>query len=816
MLMAEGIMETGKHNGRYQTMKKTMRCMSLLMAVALLIGLMAGCGDKKEQTDPNAIVYQANYTDIQVDDINYLDNVAFGDDAAYFTADVVTGTVQHTADEIAEEDAVADTYDSAATWEETVTEIRLFKLNYETGEATPLPDYQEDQLPDGVNGGSGITALHAAADGTLWLLQDMYIYNQMDMENSSDGVYAADNNDQYTLIHVSDTGKELARFPLNEVLSSNPDDYISINNFLIGEDGSMYLMNNWTALYVLDSEGKLKFKIEEDGMEDLLQMGDGTVVLTRWGENGMEICKVDAAAQKLEDGEPLSTTSYSKLCGGGDEKYSLYYDTGNAVFGYDAAKKTSDKLFDWLASDVDSDNVRATKIMNDGTVIAFMSSWDDNYESQQLSLVKLVPKKASEVAQKSELTLATLWMDSSLRNMVLEFNRNDPDYRIVVHDYSEYNTNDDYSAGQTKLATEIVAGNVPDILYANNLPIDQYAAKGLLEDLWPMIDNDTELGGRDVLMSQVFQAMEQDGKLYEITPSFSIDTAVGLTSVVGDRLSWTLDDMQEALKKLPEGATIFNNTITKSDVLQTYCNRNADSFVDWATGQCSFDSPEFVKILEFANSFQQSFDWENMDWENDYISDDQGVREGKQLVASAYVSDLEYYLMQISQYGGDVTFVGYPTESGNGSVFNIDSSISISSKCKDKEAAWRFVRQYLTKDYQENNVWSLPTNKTVFDEKIKDIMTPQYYTDENGVQQEEPITSWWVDDQEVAIYSMSQAQYDQLMELINSITQISRYDDDILNIINEEAEAYFSGQSTAQDTANMIQSRVKIYVNEQM
>ena len=62
---------------------------------------------------------------------------------------------------------------------------------------------------------------------------------------------------------------------------------------------------------------------------------------------------------------------------------------------------------------------------------------------------------------------------------------------------------------------------------------------------------------------------------------------------------------------------------------------------------------------------------------------------------------------------------------------------------------------------------------------------------------------------------MTQAEYDAIMELINSTTKISRYDESVMNIVNEEIEYFFNGDRTAQQTAEYIQSRVNLYVNEQ-
>ncbi len=38
--------------------------------------------------------------------------------------------------------------------------------------------------------------------------------------------------------------------------------------------------------------------------------------------------------------------------------------------------------------------------------------------------------------------------------------------------------------------------------------------------------------------------------------------------------------------------------------------------------------------------------------------------------------------------------------------------------------------------------------------------------------------------------------------------------DEITNIITEEAEAFFKGQKSVADVAGVIQSRVQVYVNE--
>ncbi len=61
---------------------------------------------------------------------------------------------------------------------------------------------------------------------------------------------------------------------------------------------------------------------------------------------------------------------------------------------------------------------------------------------------------------------------------------------------------------------------------------------------------------------------------------------------------------------------------------------------------------------------------------------------------------------------------------------------------------------------------------------------------------------------------LTQAQIDNIMELIRGTTVVARNDADMNDIINEEIAPYFAGTQSLDDTVKHIQSRVSIYVNE--
>ena len=90
---------------------------------------------------------------------------------------------------------------------------------------------------------------------------------------------------------------------------------------------------------------------------------------------------------------------------------------------------------------------------------------------------------------------------------------------------------------------------------------------------------------------------------------------------------------------------------------------------------------------------------------------------------------------------------------------------------------------------------------------------PQYYEDEDGNMIEEE-SIYWIAGAEVKLPRLIQADVKYVERFINSLDQVLSYNESAYNIIMEEASAYFSGQKSAQEVADIIQSRLTIYVNE--
>lgn len=792
---------------------------ALLLALTLTLGL-AACGkDKDNGTEQlTGKVYVPEFLDFNLD-VEYISGGCATGDAVYLMGsksqereetDPATGEILYYYDEI----------------------YSLYRIPLDGSDPVKLEAYQPTALPEGTEGNVGVESITAADDGTIWLTEHVGVYTFDLPEN-----FNPENDDKWNYHTYEESiirrqldasGNEIGRVDISDLAGKLGVEYVYAN--LFDRAGNLYAVTE-TEIIMLDPQLNKVFSVEgEDIAGSPTLLSNGRLGLLNYiydeeKETGAWTMKtVDPEAQDWGEEYTLPENAYNAYPGGGE--YLFYYQNGDSIYGYKAGAAEGEKIFSWIDSDINRSNMEFFSFLPDGRVVVVTREWQSDNSKVELAIMTATDR--SQLPEKTTLTYATMYLGYDVRSQIIEFNKTSDKYRIEVRDYSEFATAEDSSAGLTRLNTEIVAGNVPDMLETGSIPLRQYAAKGLLEDLWPFIEGDTDIGGRAGVMEHVLNAAEQDGKLYEIFTNFAIRTVAGPKNIVGDRMSWTLADLQEALAKMPEGCAIFGQTDTKTDMLSNVMAQNADSFVDWSTGQCRFDSEDFKALLAFCNSFPAEYDWENSqdEWEDPYTR----IISGKQMLTSVYFSQLRWDFLEndgLFKSQGGAAFIGYPREDGGvGSSFTTNGGVAMSAACKDKEGAWSFMRTRLlsqSTDEESARYWSnFPVNKADFDKMVEEAMTVQYEQDENGQplldENGQPIEikeTWWIsDDLQLEQGAVTQEQYDRFMALYNATDSVYYFDEAIYDIVADMAGAYFAGDRSLDDTAAQIQSRVTLYVNE--
>lgn len=841
---------------------KFKRFFALALAALLVMSLFAGCsknsdtpgsktdssGSLIDQTKPAATTakyaYQADYLDLQLpENIQYVNTMCTAGTTIFLTA-YVQG------DEIVQTDP-----GTGDTWSYYTQELILLSVDPDTGACTQLPNLQLPTVPEDCEGNVDCYNMAGSDDGTLWMLVNVYAAKYdlpADFDPNTMNKYDYPSTDMSTayLMHVAADGSTIANVDLS-VTDDGTDEEdgmgSNISSFAVDAAGNLYV-TDYNYIYVLDAEGKLLFKIDDSQYSGSLCRLQPDQVGILWynyatdtaestDENGQFFIPVDLETKTW--GEKIKMPANVWNVYPGDDAYDFYYKNNDNIYGYTFASDTKDKLVDWMACDVDTSNMYDSGMLSDGRVVGMTQDWSSDTTAYQLIVLHRID--ASEVKEKTVLTLACMGLDWSLRSKIVEYNKSNDQYRIQVVDYSEYATDDDYNAGITKLTTEIISGSVPDLFLTSSLPIDKYAAKGVVADLYTFMDGGSGLS-RDYFVPQVLKAIEKEGKLYELPTKFSVETAYALSSIVDQYDTWNVAAVQDAMTQLQEGATVFSTGWTKSTALNNCLTRNLAAFVDWTTGKCTFDSEAFQQLLAFCNSFPDdsssddgiaySSEAATVDTMDDPVweSDATRILSGKQLMATTSFYSFEDYIYNIYPVKDKVTFVGYPSESGEpGNSFYIQCPMAISSVTKYPDAAWDFVSTMIRQTNEDaESMYAFPISQEAFDKKMTSVMTEQYQLDVNGEQVD------WDEDGEPdkmcigtyevvengestwqQVYALTQEDIDQILSVINSATGIVDYDDEILSIVSDEVSAYFAGDKDVQTTANMIQSRVNLYVQEQ-
>lgn len=593
-----------------------------------------------------------------------------------------------------------------------------------------------------------------------------------------------------------------------------------ISEMVSDDQGRIYLASD-SLIRLFDANGAMQGEVDLSNRW-ISGMGtgkDGKVYISCYDETsvdgGFVLTEVDF------DGKKLGQT-YSNFPGGngngglsiGIEKDFLVSDSSK-VYEYDLATQTYEELFAWLDCDINGNYVSYVGATQDGKVLAVVQDWN----SGKSEMAYLTRKSASEVAQKQELLIGTLYENQELQEAAVNFNKNNDAYRVRIKTYIDTNnwTETSWQDGITALNNDILSkSNCPDILDLSSLNVEQLAVKGVLEDITPYLEKSSALNKEDYLEC-IIDGYTINGKLVSVPSTFTLSTIAGKTADVGAEMGWTMDEMMAYAKKYPN-ASLFDG-YTKEDMIYMMMVYNQSVFINWETGECNFDSEEFKQLLMFVNTLPDEYDWES-----DERSTPVKIQAGEVLMDFVGIYDLDSIQEYEAKFNEPVTFIGFPNADGNcGCYISADGLYGISTKSGNKDAAWAFIESYLVNSADSDFSWGLSTNKKILEERIAEATKVEYVLDENGQpildENGEPIqenAGHGVDygDWEYTYHVPTEEEVAKIMELVEVAVPVFNADEAITNIVKEEAPAYFQGQKSVEDVAGVIQSRVQLYVNE--
>jgi ABC-type Fe3+ transport system substrate-binding protein len=493
------------------------------------------------------------------------------------------------------------------------------------------------------------------------------------------------------------------------------------------------------------------------------------------------------------------------------EPFFIANETG--VYNYDLSSRNPDEWFTWMDVRVVASTGDRVILLQDGRILR--ASRGPSASIFELSFSIIRPQTAEEIAAATNrtgqefppgvgnITVGLIGYDEwsgSIARAVFNFKKTDPDFEIEIKNYGIG------TDAFTKLDLDIASGNCPDVLLiGSGEKFWNYARLGLFQDLSPYLnDPDFELADYH---ENIFRAFEQDGEQYGIPLSFYINVLVGKETDLLGIDDWNLDDFIAFADRYPDSSLFYlrdlyedESTPEKLAVLRRMLYFAGGNIVDWSAQDAVFQRDSFIKILEIANRFADARAKETRP-----VVD--RISEGDIQLIPKMLLFIEEIHVDVAVFGEPFRYIGYPSEQSNGFMIVANPLMAMSSKCENTQTAGEFIRYMLSEEVQSSDLSCYPVRRSSL-EKWFAAGGPE--RNNNTVFAINMVEGDWAaklrdtTDEDLAMY------YD----VINRAEEAIIPDEQVRLIILEETPAYFNGQKSVEEVADIVGSRVGIYVEE--
>ena len=125
------------------------------------------------------------------------------------------------------------------------------------------------------------------------------------------------------------------------------------------------------------------------------------------------------------------------------------------------------------------------------------------------------------------------------------------------------------------------------------------------------------------------------------------------------------------------------------------------------------------------------------------------------------------------------------------------TSLGIIASSANHDGAWRFVRTFIVGEEEPQLRKGIPALKDSFEAAITAEL------------------AWSTEQKDLPYEVFNQQDADALRELVYNTEKIVSTDEAVMDVMTAAINAYLGGKSSAEETAQQIQSRMSIYMAEQ-
>ena len=381
------------------------------------------------------------------------------------------------------------------------------------------------------------------------------------------------------------------------------------------------------------------------------------------------------------------------------------------------------------------------------------------------------------------------------------------------------------------LNTEIMAGEGPDVLILDGMPIASYIEKGLLADMTSML---TGLNGEEELFGNIVNAMKMDNGIYAMPCEIEIPVISAKEKYLSGMkdLEGIADTIETLRKENPEKNLI--SICSEKGVLRFFGMVCVPAWTD-ADGSLNKEA-----VTEFLTQSKRIYDAQ-MDGLPDKITD--SYRQGNEgwlknfgetredsiyfrsgVISMDYVGRYEHVikgtvsglwsycdLISANRVAGfeDCEWSVMNGQSSN--VFCAETLLGINAASPYTAQAEDFIKLCLSRENQINLLSGLPVNKAA----LADIcMTKPANIGENGEYGSYGSSSEDGTSVSYVTYWPDESQAERLRKCVESANTAYIEDAVIESVVYEEGVIYLQGSESLEEAVNNIYKKVAIYMAE--
>lgn len=585
---------------------------------------------------------------------------------------------------------------------------------------------------------------------------------------------------KYLLLHLDSEGNILSQEELSSGYREQgitAEDLYQGNWWCDEQGGSYILSGDREYLLAFDSNGALVMDYkcgmgQEDSLVTAFHAPDGSLIfaLSSAEERTTQFLWLDLSRK-----QPVLLASL-------DQSYlrqftmtetgHIYYSDMSTLWKWDIATGEREALFTYLGSDIPG-----------GGMIEYVEHVSVTAEDELLLYVRRRTGTEMYVLsdQKEEsgegITLVDFCGAAYVKSGAASYSRTQSEEEKIQYSKVQGDKEDAW----VRTMAELAAGKGPDMLclWAEDESLNTLYEKGVLADLTGYVPEET--------LKQIFPGILASGTVDGSLVGMGME-GDPIAVIVSDSLwqedTWTAGDVVNIVESGQNLSGIFVTVMgTKDagsnlDFLALHHLENS-SFLDFEKGESYFEDEKFQRLLEISAEYGKGTE------AADNVSE--LVKNADYIATIDHMPSESNYLDVLDQYGGNAHFMGYPGQTGYSGYWGSVYLIVVNAKTEHPEAVSEFL-QYLLSSEMQKEIFAFTG---VREDVVREQVSHRFEGSEgNGYDMEEYI------------------------DFLKKLGPLDRTAGSVSDIVMEESAGYFAGERDAAQTAQIIDNRVQLYLDE--